>query len=238
MYLKSALKGDLSLVDYIRTLKYYRGFDKLHPEYFHPDGTIVFCGAQGSGKTLSAVRYVLKVLEAYPKATLISNVDIKGVPYFPFIGLEESLDEYPSNGEFGTVMLIDEIQVEFSSLESKNIAPSKLAIISQQRKRRIHIVGTSQLFTRISKAFREQIRCAVDCSTLPLFKHIQDNRIIDFDRCAYDINGNLTETAYKGRFLWTRKPELFEAYDTTQIIERKGDNTINERCRLVRPNAH
>lgn len=225
MYLKSALKGDLSIRDYFRVKKYYHDFDKLHPEYFHPDGTIVFCGPQGSGKTLSAVRYVLNVMAAYPKSTLISNVHIKGVPYLPFIGLEESLKEYPSNGEFGTIIFIDEIQNEFNSLESKMIHPSVVSIICQQRKRRIHIVGTSQLFTRISKAFREQIRCAVDCNTLPLFKHIQDNRIIDFDRCAYDINGNLTETAYKGRFLWTRRPELFDVYDTTQIIDRKGVNT-------------
>lgn len=223
MYSRYALKGDLSLRDTIALIRHNREFRKLHPDYFKPDGTIVFCGPQGSGKTLSAVRYVKILTEMYPKAKVISNLRLNFINSLPYTGLT-NLKDYPSNGEFGTIVLIDEIQTEFSSLDSKNISPSALAMISQQRKRRYHIVGTSQLFTRISKAYREQISAAIDCDSF--FGAIQRNRIIDFKRCAYDINGNLTETAYSGQFLWTRSPKLFDLYDTTTVIERIGTDDI------------
>lgn len=222
-YSRYALKGDLSLKDIFRLWKFQKDFSDLHPDYFKPDGTLVFCGPQGSGKTLSAVKYVKTLTEFYPKAQVVSNMKLSFIDALPYPGLTK-LTEMPSNGEFGTIVLIDEIQTEFSSLDSKQVSPSLLAAISQQRKRRFHIVGTSQLFTRISKAFREQISGAVDCSCV--LGCIQRNRIIDFARCAYDINGNLTATAYSGQFLWTRSKELFDLYDTTEVISRIGKDDI------------
>ena len=203
-------------------MKYEKNFKNLHPDYFKPDGIIVFTGPQGSGKTLSAVRYVYNLTQMYPKCRVISNLHLNDIPYDPFLGFSKSLKTYPSNGEFGTIMLIDEIQTEFSSLESKNINPSTLAAISQQRKRRLHIVGTAQLWTRISKPFREQTSGAVDCDSI-LGGKIQRNRIIDFNRCAYDMNGNLTEIAYSRQFFWTRSERDYARYDTSTVIERIGD---------------
>lgn len=219
MYSTLALSGDINLKDPFRLIKYNRQFAKDHPQFFKPDGTIVFCGPQGSGKTLSAVRYVRRLHYLYPAAEIVSNMTLKDIETIPYEGLSE-LMKRPGNGELGTIVLIDEIQTEFSSLESLKISPSAIAAISQQRKRRTHIVGTSQLFTRISKAYREQINAAIDCDCL--FGFLQRNRVIDFARCAYDINGNLTNTAYSRHILWTRSPELFDLYDTTSVITRKG----------------
>lgn len=222
-YSRYALKGDLSFKDIFKLIKFKHDFPTLHPNYFHPDGSIVFCGPQGSGKTLSAVKYVKTLVELYPYVRVVSNMKLNFCDYLPYPGLMK-LAQMPSNGEMGTLVLVDEIQNEFSSLESKGIAPATLATICQQRKRRFHIVCTAQLFTRISKAFREQITAAVDCSSL--FGCIQWNRIIDFKRCAYDINGNLTAKAYSGQYFWTRSPGLFDLYDTTEVIERMGKDDI------------
>lgn len=218
MYSRYCLKGDLSLKDSIKLFLFNRNLEKT-PDYFKPDGTICFCGPQGSGKTLSAVRYINNLHRLYPKAVIISNITLNGLDYLPFIGLEESLKKYPSNGVFGTIMLIDEIPILFNSLESKNYSPSKFAVIAQQRKRRIHIVGTAQLYTRINRSFREQIRGVVDCDSI-MGGTIQRNRIVDFSRCAYDMNGNLTETAYSGQFLWSRRVSDYEAYNTEELVER------------------
>ena len=190
MFSKGALKGDLSLKDFFALQSFKRDFAKLNPDYFKPDGSIVFCGPQGCGKTLSAVRYISNIVRAYPKCIVVSNIDLKNIPYLEYKGLKD-LSYIPYNGILGTIIFIDEIQTQFSSLESKQVDPSIIAVISQQRKRRLHIVGTSQLFTRIAKPFREQINCVVDCDSV--LGCIQRNRIIDFDRCAYDMNGNLTE---------------------------------------------
>lgn len=73
-----ALRGSIEPEDLISSIKYNRQFKKEHPDWFEPDGIIVFSGPQGSGKTLSAVRYIDKLLTAYPKAKICSNVDIKG----------------------------------------------------------------------------------------------------------------------------------------------------------------
>lgn len=222
MYCLSALFGDISIRDLFRLRAYKRDFDRKNRGYFRPDGTIVFCGPQGSGKTLSAVRYVRRLKEIYPEAIVISNIKLTGIDTIEFQGLDD-MSVYPNNGIYGTIILIDEIQIEFNSLESLNVSPSEMAVISQQRKRRVHIVGTSQLFTRISKVYREQITAAIDCSCL--FNSIQKNSIIDFDACAYDINGNLTKTAYTRSIYWTRSPRDFESYDTTTIVTRKGGSS-------------
>ena len=52
---------------------------------------------------------------------------------------------------------IDELHLELNSLESKNIDIDVMVEISQQRKQRKHIVGTSQVYMRLAKPIREQI---------------------------------------------------------------------------------
>lgn len=49
----AGLKGTCNLLDAHRVKVYNKEFRAEHPEYFDPDGILVFCGPQGSGKTLS-----------------------------------------------------------------------------------------------------------------------------------------------------------------------------------------
>ena len=57
----SALSGNFNLEDVPKVFKFKRQFKKDHPEWFYPDGILVFSGAQGSGKTLSAVKYIINL---------------------------------------------------------------------------------------------------------------------------------------------------------------------------------
>lgn len=117
------MRSHVDIDDLFESVKYKRSFRKANPTYFDPDGILVFCGPQGSGKTLSAVRYVLDLLRAFPNAILCSNVKIYGLPdsvrYVQYTGLD-CFDKY-NNGFEGVIFLIDEIHIEFNSLESKNI---------------------------------------------------------------------------------------------------------------------
>lgn len=234
MYSKQGLSGDLSFKDFFRLMAYNREQKKLNPDFFHPDGSIVFCGPQGSGKTLSAVKYVEQLHKAYPKALIVSNIHLNFCDYIQYDGfVDDKAHSHPNalsnlnNGIFGVIVLIDEIQVEFSSLDSLQLSPTMINIICQQRKRRFHIVGTSQLFTRIAKAYREQISAAVDCSSI--FGYIQRLQVIDFARCAYDMQGNLTNLAYSKQYFWTRSKRLYDLYDTSEIVSRVGKADILQR---------
>ena len=97
-YLK-CLKGSSNPDDFVQSWKYKRAFRSEHPEFFDPDGIMVFCGPQGAGKTLSAVQYVIKLAQNYPNMILVSNVVIDddvlgGVKRYPYTGLpSESTSE-------------------------------------------------------------------------------------------------------------------------------------------------
>lgn len=219
-FLSDALSGKMSFRGLIDCLKYKRDFRAEHPEYFDPDGIMVFCGPQGSGKTLSAVAYVIKLAQQYPNMILCTNVAIdesvlNGIKVYPYTGLHD-LSKY-CNGYAGVVFLIDEIQIEFNSLESKNIDPAVIQEIAQQRKQRKHIVGTSQVFNRIAKPFREQFKYAVMCRNF--FGCIQYNGVVRGDECTVDDDGRVS-TEHVKHFLWVHTADLYKAYNTYAKIIR------------------
>ena len=229
-YSYDAFKGDFSIKDLVDTSRYLRDFKRDHPDYFDPDGLILFCGGQGQGKTLSAVRYLHRLCKMYPAAVIVSNIKLNifdsGLQdpseqriIEPYSGINNvaKID----NGYKGVILFLDEIQVEFSSLESAKIHPSVIQTISQQRKRRLHVVGTTQLFKRLAKPWREQCNCIVDCDSL-LRGKVQRNSLVDLGTIAEDSNGNLTSYDYSERTFWFRAKRYFDMYDTSQRVERVG----------------
>lgn len=211
------LSGSFNLIDIYKSIVYKRKFRKEHPEYFDPDGILVFCGAQGEGKTLSMVQYAYKLALRYPDHIVVTNMQLNNwpVPVYPYTGLND-LSKY-SNGYAGVLFLIDEIQIEFNSLESKKIDPSVITEIAQQRKQRKHIVGTSQVFNRIAKPFREQFRWAVLCRCF--FGCIQFNSLIDGSRSTVKDDGTL-QTSGVRRYFWFHSPVLYTMYNTYAKILR------------------
>ncbi len=69
---------------FVKYLKYKFKFAKENPNYFYADGLVVFTGAQGEGKTLSAVNYVYNLLEKYPNSKLVTNLELKDYPIKTF----------------------------------------------------------------------------------------------------------------------------------------------------------
>lgn len=222
MYCHDALTTKISLRDWWDKVKYDFNFAKNNPDYFSPDGVIVFTGSQGSGKTLSAVRYLDNLCRLYPKAILVSNCMLRLPNYhgelLPYEGIP-SLSKL-DNGTFGIICFIDEIQTEFSSLESSKLHPSTISLISMQRKRRLHIVGTSQILKRIAKPWREQLSAVVDCSSL--FGAIQINSVVDFTSISEDSDGNLSSYKYNGRRFFIRSPRYYGMYNTFERVKRVG----------------
>lgn len=125
------------------------------------------------------------------------------------------------NDKEGVIFLIDEIQLYFNSLGSKNINMDVMTQISQQRKQRIHIVATSQVFGRMAKPLREQFSCVILCKSY--FNFIQKNALIDRD----SIDGEeSTGTNISGKviknFWFFRSPKMFTRYDTYAVIQNEN----------------
>lgn len=221
------LRGSINPKNAFDILKYKYDFYKKHPNYFNPEGLIVFCGSQGSGKTLSAVQYVKKICEDYPKSILVTNTDIKGIKNktIGYNGLQ-CLKEI-ENGENGVIYFIDEIHLEMNSLESKSIPIEVMVEISQQRKQRKHIIGTSQVFQRMAKPLREQIKNVVICKKI--LGCIQYNKLVD-GTSSYEENGKLHFADVK-RLFWFHSPLLYGSYDTYKKMKRykKEWNSFNSQ---------
>lgn len=251
---KKALKPEGFMPrDILRTISYKQDFFRENPYYFRPEGIICFCGAQGEGKTLSAVQFVLNLMEKYPYCILCTNVkltnhpfnahlyrsvedpkklvlysDVDGEPITPesiFYGQHsnvvveyEGLDslKYVKNGKLGVIYLIDEIHLELNSMESKNIDMNYFIELSQQRKQRCLVVGTSQKYMRMHIALRQQCHYVVNCSCL--FGLIQKNQLIN-NQESYEENGKLNCAVVKN--IWfAHTPEMYNEYDTYQKMHR------------------
>lgn len=184
-------------------------------------GLKVYCGAQGAGKTLSAIRYVKSLCYAYPAAILVTNVLINDLPcwteVYEYEGIED-LFRY-SNGTHGVIYLIDEIHLEFNSLESKNIPISTVTEVSQLRKQRKVIVGTSQVAMRIAKPLREQFDYLIDCSNI--FGVIQVNRMYDNNTIVQNEAGELDlDNSKSDLSIWIHDWRQYVNYDTFAKMRR------------------
>ena len=214
----SSLDGSKNPLNIWRIHRYRKAFYKEYPGYFRPDGLLMFTGPQGSGKTLSAVQYVRDLSWQYPKCIICSNVEIEGLnpvcKVFEYTGIEclTSIE----NGYNGVIYFIDEIQLEFNSLESKNIPIEVMIEVAQQRKQRKHIVGTSQVFMRLAKPLREQVRNLVLCRNY--LGCIQCNKLVDGDSIQ-EKDGHIHMEVRK-RSIWFHSPDLYDSYDTYKKMKR------------------
>lgn len=194
--------------------------ENFNPDALSVSGLICFCGVQGSGKTLSSVLYLKKLMDFYPKAICVSNISLNfdffdSARVLPYEGVSQMHDI--TNGDNGVIFLLDEIQIEFNSLESKQMNIPIFELVCQQRKQRKHIIGTTQVFARLAKPFREQFKYCVLCDNVwgALFKQ----SVYSAENVAYedDVRTELTPKVTKFYFA---SPTDFTLYDTYQVINR------------------
>lgn len=225
MLYKPAVVSDFSPKAAVKTVLYKVKNIVDNPNYFRPSGVTCFCGQQGSGKTYSAIVYVYRLMNAYPACVLVTNMELYGLfdkfkgRIFPYDGLHSLTNM--SNGPNGIIYLIDELQLEFNSLESKNMPISLFTEICQQRKQRKHIVGTSQLYARLAKPFREQMDVVVACKCF--FGVLQRNYVLD-GWSLFQEENKLSGECLR-RYWLVHRPEFYESFDTYAKMNRKRGET-------------
>ena len=201
--------------------QFAKDFFERDPEFFKYQGCVIFTGRQGMGKTIAMVEQTMRYQEEYPKCKVISNCDYKNQD--KVLKHWRQLLDY-KNGIQGVVVQIDEMQNWFSSNQSKNFPPEMLEVVCQNRKNRRIILGTSQVFTRLSKPLREQATEVRRCSTF--FGCVT---VVHRVRPELDSEGNVDKWKHIGFYFFVHTPEIREAYDTYKIVESLSKSGFQER---------
>lgn len=189
-------------------------------DFFPYQGMIIFEGRQGSGKTISMVRYMKDMQYEFPDALCTTNLAYtdENKPLKTWT----MLIDY-KNGYKGVIVAMDELQNWFSSNDSKNFPPEMLSLITQNRKNRRVILGTSQNFYLLAKAIRSQAtevrRCATYFGCLTVVRRLEP---------ILDSEGNVVEWKKRGLYCFVHDKELRDSYNTWKVIENLRKSGFKE----------
>lgn len=196
---------------------------------FKEYGMTMYCGRQGAGKTTAMTEYLERMRKKYPKALILTNY---GYAHETRAFKDWSDFFEVKNGTDGIIYAIDEIQNEFSSTQWKNFPEALLSEITQQRKQRVKIVCTSQIFTRVAKPLREQCMDVVECFTIggrwtwmKAFDAVDYNRIIDSPTGKDNLRRLYVKTFIQDEHLRS----LYDSYAKIERISRTEFMSKQER---------
>lgn len=184
-------------------------------DFFPYQGCVIFEGRQGAGKTISMIEFARRMQQEFPKAKCITNLgytheDIELKDWRMLLNYK--------NGIQGVIVCIDELQNWFSSNDSKNFPPEMLEVITQNRKNRRILLGTSQNFYLLAKAIRSQAtevrRCTTFLGALTLVRRFEP---------ILDSEGKVVEWKKRGWYFFVHDKELRESYDTYKVINRLSE---------------
>ncbi len=186
---------------------------------FQEFGINIFCGRQGSGKTMTTVYLMNKWREKYPSLKILTN--------FAYKYEDEELTHWKqlvttNNGIYGTIYGIDELHT-WLSMKSNSVPFELLKEISTQRKQKSCILGTCQVFGKVPKEIRDQTewvylpRTFFNCLTIVRKARPED----------YNPDKNKFKR-YHGTFFFVHTEELRESYDTFKRIERLIDEKFTK----------
>lgn len=212
--MQSYLKKELNVISGVDSLIWKA--KNSNPDELKAVGINIFCGPQGSGKTLSLVHYLKPLLKDYPKAIVVTNMELNfeiKQEVRKYTGFEDFKIE---NGIYGVIYVLDEIHLILNSLESKGVPLSVIVELSQQRKQRKLILGSSQVYSRMAKPLREQIRNVIICKNF--FGIFQFNYLVDAFEAQESSDGKLKFKKLKTSFFFHRK-EDYLAYDTYKKMD-------------------
>lgn len=225
------LRFFVMLLDLIRWLIYDLLWTIINGKVFKPYGLTCFVGRQGGGKTISMVEYLDKMTELYPDAIVVTNFNyIK--QDMPFTSWRQFTEV--RNGLNGVIFAIDELQNEYNSNNWKDFPEDLLSVVTMQRKQRIKIIATSQVFTRVVKQLREQCYEVVECKTL--FGRWTRQKCYDADDYNYIVDNPTPERRFRTRKKWKYSfvqnnfiRNLFDSYAVVESIKQKEFINRNER---------
>lgn len=184
---------------------------------FKENGFHLIVGEQGSGKTITLVYLLEQYRKQYPKIKIRTNMKYQ----YEDGEIKTWRDlVFKNNGIYGQIDVLDEVQNWFNSLQSKDFPVEMFQEITQQRKQRKMIIGTSQVWQRVAKPIREQVKLVYKPVTL-----CGCLTIVRVFKPLVNDDGGIDEMKYRGCFFFVHNKELREAFDTyhkIQVMSLKG----------------
>lgn len=183
-----------------------------------PFGHYMFCGAQGTGKTASALWYAEKLAKKYKKkgkkVYLYSNIGVGNEIKKNLIF--DTINNFEATDDAIRIVIIDEIHTYFPkdgrNKETQQIRDDLIAIFSQLRKRSTFILSTAQIYGRLDKSLREQCLYMIDCKT-----NINNKLVNDFIPEKDILCDDLGRWAGNPKFVYVHGLSKL-SYDTKRII--------------------
>ena len=177
-------------------------------------GVYCYCGKQGSGKTYSAVEYLL---ENKDKRIYSNITSIQGVKYTPIGGFDDLLK---LRNETDCIIVFDEI---FTALtRTSRMTTEVLDFLSQMRKRRIIFITTAQEWLEINMTLRRYCRYQIDCRMINFFglgiliKCFHDAEQMKWSQLENEYVAPVLETSISKCNI-----EVANSYDTFEQIKTK-----------------
>lgn len=189
----------------------------------------IYNGYFGSGKSLSAVDEVVSIYRRYnnkpvwidelnafvnQRVTIISNINLVGIPYVPFES-EQQLISYEAQVGEVLIFLIDEIGTVWNNRDFKDFNPDVFNNIVQSRKRKMAIYGTLPKLVGTDINVRRFTDDVVFCSkTWRILKH----RYFKADELENCSNPDLLQPhRIEYKFVTDR---MYQQYDTNYLVDK------------------
>jgi len=213
-------------IDFPKILAY--DFTHRNPDEFSQYGVHLFCGEQGSGKTVSVVELIQRMKLIYPNLKSRSNIRCDFCDGH-FDTWQELCNN--DNGVDGQIEFVDEMHNWFTTANSINFPPAMLSEITQQRKQRKMIVGTTQVFGRLCKQLRQEATFVY----LPM-TFLGCLTIVRVSKPCYYSDEKAKFTKYIRTYFFVHNLEIREAFDTYEKVEnilKKGFVPRSEQLKDV-----
>lgn len=185
---------------------------------FNEFGLRIFCGEQGCGKTYAMTHEINKLFAIYPDVKILTNYDL--------MIQDKNLDTwqpllYEKNDDKGIIFAFDEISLWFNS-RFRDLNPSVLQEIVQNRKNHRVIFGTAQNISMVEKQLRLQAYSYINmhCWFGWFCWGTEWHPIFDFD-------GNMTDKHFLGLRFYIQDASVRYQYDTMHTIQRLGKLGFN-----------
>ena len=176
-------------------------------------GVHVFVAMPGEGKTLGMVRYLEHIRTKYREVQIYTNFGYIHEAK-PILHWKEILT-MPHR----SVIAIDELQNTFSSDKWKDFPFEMLSLLTQQRKRELQFICSTQDWALVDIKFRRLTNYVVQCRNyFHLDRWFRSNY---YRPDVYELKGQIQakNTAPEWSEHYVACDKLYALYDTAQMIE-------------------